>query len=147
MAVPNANVLACIPDPIVKIVINILITLKINAKVNKFYLFLVNNPCSSNPCGFNSICNLNGCGFTCVTCKKKKKLIKFVTLFKLEYISISFIVATTTVSTTVSTQSPCPICYNGGYCNYVNNNPVCNCPCFYSGPYCQTCKKIPRKLR
>ncbi len=47
---------------------------------------------------------------------------------------------TTTVSTTLSTQSPCPICYNGGYCNYINNAPGCICPCFYSGPNCQTCK-------
>ena len=47
---------------------------------------------------------------------------------------------TTTTTTTTTTQIPCPICYNGGYCNYFSGVPLCVCPCLFSGSYCQTCK-------
>ena len=42
-------------------------------------------------------------------------------------------------TTTTSPGAQCPICYNGGYCVYVNGFPTCQCPCLYSGTNCQTC--------
>ncbi len=48
---------------------------------------------------------------------------------------------TTTSTTTLSTQSPCPICLNGGYCMQQIAS-ICMCPCFYTGTTCQICNWI-----
>ncbi len=72
----------------------------------------------------------------------RKKFLKIRIIIKFQSLIIAIPTTTTstttTTTTTLSTQSPCPICLNGGYCLQQIAS-ICMCPCFYTGITCQIC--------